>query len=252
MDIHALLRSLILAGFLILLILLINTGQLSLYINPRFNILIELSGYVLLPMLIVQVLSILRPRDIGDYTRGHYHGGLYGYIPFAVVLLIAFMVPGNTLNASLVNTKGLNSQLAAVTNNVKEMPRPLADELRKARSIQVTDRTYTEVMSEIEWFPQDYVGKEITITGFVFRPPGASGNQFSLVRYVVLCCTADALPYGVLCELKGAEKLPAETWLTLTGTIQMSKYEDRDVPVIKVSSYKVVEQPKNPYVFPYN
>jgi putative membrane protein len=251
LDAHALLRSVILGGFLALLVWLVTTRQLSLYINPRFNTLIELSGYVLLPMLIVQLLSVIRYRSIGDYAAGHEHHGKSGYLPFVVFLVVAYMVPGNTLDASLVDNKGLNSRLATVVNSVKDMPRPLAAELRSTRSIKVTDRTYVEVMSEIEWFPQDYTGKEITVTGFVFRPPGVSGNQFSLVRYVIVCCAADALPYGVLCELAGADKLRQGTWLTLTGTIRMSRHGSKDVPAIKVTSHKAIEQPKKPYVFPY-
>lgn len=251
LDPHSLLRGLILGAFLGLLIWLVNTRQLSLYINPRFNTLLELSGYVLFLMFTIQALGVIRYRSISDYVHRHDHHGKAGYLPFVIFLVIACIIPGNTLDASLVDNKGLNSQLTAVVNNVKDMPRPLAAEMRNARSITVTDRTYVEVMSELEWFPQDYRGKEITVTGFVFRPPGISGNRFSLVRYVIVCCAADALPYGILCELKDAGGIRQGTWLTLTGTLQMSKHNGQDVPAVIVTSHKVVEQPEKPYVFPH-
>lgn len=251
-DMHALIRSSILAGFLTLLIWLVSTQQLSLYINPRFKVLTELSGFVLFAMLIVQAVTIIRPAAFNSGRHTHSHGGRWSYLPFIIVLTLAFWVPGNTLNANLVSTKGLNSQLSAAAKDLKDMPRPLAVELKKTRSIKVTDLTFTEVMSELQFFPEDYIGKELTVTGFVFRPPAATKNQFSIVRYVVMCCTSDALPYGVLCELTGADKYEEGTWLSLSGVIQMTKYEDRLVPSIKVTSQRIVEQPKNPYVFPYN
>lgn len=249
---HALSRSLILAGFLALLVWLINTQQLSLYINPRFSVLAELSGFVLFAMFVVQAATIIRSASLRNGSHGHTHGGQWSYIPFVIVLTLAFWVPGNTLNANLVSTKGLNSQLSVAAKDLKDMPRPLADELKKTKFIKVTDRTFTEVMSELQFFPDDYMGKEITVTGFVFRPPAATKQQFSIVRYVVTCCTSDALPYGVLCELPGAEKYEEGTWLSLTGVIQTAKYEDRLVPSIKVTNQKVIAPPKNPYVFPYN
>ncbi len=130
------------------------------------------------------------------------------------------------------------------------MSRPLAPQLRQLSSIEVIDRDYAEIMSEIQFFPQDYIGKEIVMTGFVFRPPGVAANQFSLVRYVVMCCTADALPYGVLCELPDAAKYEEGTWLSIRGFLQRTTYEDKTVPAIKITFRKQVPEPKNPYVFP--
>lgn len=248
----ALIRALILAGFFGLISWLVNTQQLSLYINPRFNFLTELSGCLLFAMLVVQAATIIRPVGLRSDRYVHSHESQWGYIPFIIFLLLSFWVPGNTLNANLVSTKGLNSQLTVAANDLRDMSRPLADELKKTRSIQVTDRTFTEVMSEIQLFPEDYVGKDIAVTGFVFRPPAATKNQFSIVRYVVTCCTSDALPYGVLCELTEAEKYEEGTWLSVSGVIRMTKYENRLVPTVAVTSRTVVAPPKNPYVFPYN
>lgn len=248
-DFHAFVRSTILAGFIALLSWMLNTQQLALYINPRFTILTEIACFLLFLMLLAQLVAIIR---IGRYTGcAHSTSRQWEYIPFIFILLLAFLVPSNTLNANLVSSKGLNSQLEIVENSKKDMPRPLAAKLKKDASIKVTDHTYTEIISEVQWFPEDYVGKEITVTGFVFKAPGDSSKQFSLVRYVVMCCTADSLPYGILCEIKDTQEYTEGTWLTLSGTIAMTKYEDKLVPAIKVTAYKKIEQPPNPYVFPY-
>lgn len=247
-DFDAFLRAIILLGFVVLLMWLVRTQQLTLYINPKFTGLVEIASYLLLPMFLTQALTVFRPAN-AFHNHHHSHLGRLMYIPFMLVLGLAFALPNNTLNASFVNAKGFNSQLSAPVSTY-EMSRPLAPQLRQLSSIEVIDRDYTEIMSEIQFFPQDYIGKEIVMTGFVFRPPGSADNQFSLVRYVVMCCTADALPYGVLCELPDADKYEEGTWLSIKGFLQRTTYEDKTVPAIKITSLKQVPEPKNPYVFP--
>lgn len=249
LDWDALLRSIILLGFIILLIWLIKTEQLTLYINPKFSGLVEITAYLLIPMLAAHLLTIYQPA--APLHQPHSHGSRWSYLPFIVVLLLAFALPDHILNANLVGTKGLNSQTAAAsTTAAYEMSRPLADTLRQAPLIDVTDKDYTEIMNELQFFTQDYVNKEITMTGFVFKPPGVTPKQFSLVRYVVVCCTADALPYGILCELEDKAGYEEGAWLTVTGRIQQVPYEDKMVPSIKLTSVKKVPEPKAPYVFP--
>ncbi|MEN6412911.1 MAG: TIGR03943 family protein [Veillonellales bacterium] len=250
-DIDALLRSIILFGFMGLLLWLIHTNQLTLYINPKFSVLVETAGYLLFPLGVAQMLSIIQPIPFLNSPHRHNHASRLLYLPFIAILALAFLLPNNTLNANLVNNKGLNSQLTAPAPGY-ELPRPLAAKLRRYSLIEVTDRDYAEIINELQFFSQEYLGKEITMTGFVFRPPGITKNQFSLVRYVIVCCTADALPYGVLCECKNGEKFKDGTWLSIKGVIQQSNYEDKVVPAIKITSLKQVKEPQTPYVFPPN
>ncbi|CUH94990.1 hypothetical protein P22_1059 [Propionispora sp. 2/2-37] len=244
----ALLRFSLLLGFISLFVWLDMTEQFSLYINPRFITLVQYSYWLLLPLLVVQFFDLLLPDDRIRPS------GCSRYIPFCIILTLAVCLPDNTLNASLVSSKGLNQQKAVLnTASPKtEMPRPLKQELQQAELIRVTDRNYTEVMSEINEFPQDYTGKQVTLTGFVFRSPGLAENQLSLVRYVIVCCVADALPYGVMCETDDAKQYPDGTWLTGKGTLEMSHYKGQTTPVLKLTSIQVIKEPEKPYVFPYD
>lgn len=244
-------QSLLLLGFIILLAWLDITGQLPLYINPKFIILTELSYFLLIPMLVVQLLEPLLPaRNAEDNC--HTHSTTWKYVPFFAVLLLTIAVPENTLNASLVSSKGLNSQTSVSASSIQDLPRPLAPAFSKMSTIKITNLNYTEAVCEINDFPQDYIGKEVTMTGFVFRSPGLASNQISLVRYVVMCCTADSLPYGIMCEGTDTENYPDGTWLSIVGRVQMSTYEDKNVPTIKITSLQKIEAPQEPYVYPYN
>ena len=251
-DINAFIRAIILLGFISLLIWLSITEQLPLYINPKFLLLIQLSCFLLIPMLAIQVFDALLPANTTDEHHCHTPSGFWVYIPSLAVLVLGFAIPDNTLNANLVANRGLNSPINKAVTSTQEVSRPLAAELSQMELIKVTDLNYTEAVSEVTDFSKDYIGKKVSMTGFVFRSPGLKSNQLSLVRYVILCCTADSLPYGLMCEISDAQKYPVGSWLSIQGVIQMSTYEEKAVPVIKIISATPIDEPKKPYIFPYN
>ncbi|BBB90282.1 MAG TPA: TIGR03943 family protein [Methylomusa anaerophila] len=251
LDMDAVVRSTILLGFIAWFFYLNFTGQITLYIHPRFVTMTELTVYFLIPLFLLQAGKIIGQDKPTASSCCHSHSGKWVYIPFIIALLLAFLVPTNSLDAKLVENRGLNSKVPAKSSaDLSGISRPLAKELSQSRTIQVTDKNYTEVMSEIQLFPADYIGKEISMTGFVFRSSALLPNQLDLVRYVITCCSADALPYGVLCEIKDADKYEDGKWLQVQGVIQMGKYEDQTVGTVKVVSAKEIVPPENPYVFP--
>lgn len=248
----ACLKGIILLGFISLLTWLSITEQLPLYINPNFSILVDLSCFVLIPMFAIQVLDSLLPTSNRDEHHCHTHINRSRYIPFLAILSLAFVLPDNTLNANLVTNRGLNSQINTVVTSTQNIPRPFAADFRQMKLLKITDLNYTEAVSEINTFPEDYLGKKVTMIGFVFRSPGLANNQLTLVRYVIMCCTSDTLPYGVMCEVADAQRYPEGSWLSIEGIVQMSTYKDRDVGAIKITSATQIEEPKKPYIFPYN
>lgn len=245
---EALIRFLLLTGLISLFVWLDMTDQFFYYINPRFSPLVRYAYWLLLPLLVIQFFDMLLPLP----TYPHHPHRHYGkYLPFCLILLLTVLLPDQMLNASLVTSKGLNGQATVLATAAPSQPRPLKEALQQAKTIEVNDTNYTEVMSEINDFPQDYLGKQITLTGFVFRSPGLTDRQLSLVRYVMVCCAADALPYGVMCETADAKKYPDGTWLSGTGVIALGRYKEQDTLVIQLTAVEQVAEPAKPYVFPY-
>lgn len=248
----ACIQSIILFGFIILLLWLDISKQLPLYINPKFIILTQLSYLVLIPMFVIQIIDVLLPTYSVYEHHSHKPSMIGKYTPFFIILLLAFAIPENTLNANLVNSKGLNNSTKIPTASLKDLPRPLAPVFRQMDTIKVTNLNYTEAMFEINNYPSDYEGKKITMDGFVFQSLELANSQISLVRYVVMCCTADSLPYGLMCEGIETKKYPDGTWLSIEGIIRRSTYDGKDAATIKITSLQKIEAPKDPYVYPYN
>jgi len=245
----ALIRAAILLGFMNLLGWLIRTQQLALYINPKFLLLGEIAYYVLLIMAIILVVNIVKPSSCHSKEVCCASFSRWTYVPFIIVLVLALLIPENTLNANFVANKEMNSQIPKAAPTKKAAPRPLAAEFGQTQLITITENNFIEGIRELTLYPQDYQGKEISITGFVYKGRVTGNNEFSLVRYIIVCCASDAMPYGLLCETDEADRYSEETWLSVRGVIKVGQYNNKDSLIVKISSIKQIEKPSKPYVY---
>lgn len=88
-------------------------------------------------------------------------------------------------------------------------------------------------------------GRTVRMTGFVTH--GDDGTWY-VTRLLVSCCAADATTSKV--EIRGADALPADTWVTVTGTWHPKGKLGTDSawpPVLDAASVKQVTEPADPY-----
>ena len=88
-------------------------------------------------------------------------------------------------------------------------------------------------------------GRTVKLTGFVTH--GDDGTWY-VTRLLVSCCAADASAGKV--EIRGADALPADTWVTVTGTWHPKGGLGTDAawpPVLDATTVTRVKQPADPY-----
>jgi uncharacterized repeat protein (TIGR03943 family) len=88
-------------------------------------------------------------------------------------------------------------------------------------------------------------GRTVRMTGFVTH--GDDGTWY-VTRLLVSCCAADATTSKV--EIRGADALPVDTWVTVTGVWHPKGKLGTDgawPPVLDAASVKQVKQPADPY-----
>ncbi|NQX65684.1 TIGR03943 family protein [Paenibacillus alba] len=122
--------------------------------------------------------------------------------------------------------------------------------LYKKDTIVVKPDIYMEILSSIDLFKNNFIGKKIELTGFVYREDNMTNNQFVVGRFAVSCCSADATPYGVLIDFPTAQTYEKDMWVKVTGTIQNGSYNGNDIFIIKASQIEKTEKPASPYVYP--
>lgn len=122
--------------------------------------------------------------------------------------------------------------------------------LYKKDTIVVKPEIYMEILSTIDLFKANFIGKKIELTGFVYREDNMSSNQFVVGRFAVSCCSADATPYGVMIDFPTAVTYPKDMWVKVTGTVQNGSYNGNDIFVIKATQIDKITAPSSPYVYP--
>lgn len=125
-----------------------------------------------------------------------------------------------------------------------------AKQLYSSDLIQVKEELFIETLTSVDLYLDRFIGKKLEITGFVYRQEEMKSNQFVVGRFSIQCCSADASPFGVLVEYERAPALADDSWVTVTGTIGKTSFNDMEIMVLKVEKVTKAEPSKNPYVYP--
>jgi uncharacterized repeat protein (TIGR03943 family) len=122
--------------------------------------------------------------------------------------------------------------------------------LYKQDLIQVKEEGFMEILSSIDLFQENFIGKQMEISGFVYHEEDMLPNQFVVARFSVSCCSADASPFGVMIESNRANHFPKDTWVKVTGKIAKTKYADNEIMKLDATKIERIPAAKDPYVYP--
>lgn len=219
------------------------TGQLGLYIHPRYFLFTTIAAGLALVATVAAHALLARnrtgrdhepERPVRHWLRGS--GSLLAGLALVVGLLV---LPPATLSSSTVSQRELNSSLdeGAITLVGAD---PATFSLRDWAAMLADSATAT-----------GYAGQQASLTGFVTPSPDGDPDVFYLARFVVTCCTVDAQPVGVPVAAAGwVEDYPVDGWLEVTGTfVTTSNTTSTRAVVLKPTSLVPVEQPAQPYDF---
>ncbi|MGL5379697.1 TIGR03943 family putative permease subunit [Clostridium sp.] len=105
--------------------------------------------------------------------------------------------------------------------------------------IEITNSNYY-IINEIKENPDNYLGKKIMFTGFIYDINAEDDLLFTLAREEIQCCAADAVLLGL--EAKGYKGIKEGTWIKAIGEIK--KGENYTFDIIE---YIKVSKPKEEY-----
>ena len=86
-------------------------------------------------------------------------------------------------------------------------------------------------------------GAEVDLIGFVTHPKSMKEGTYSLTRFYISCCAADAVPYSV--AIAADEDLPDDTWLNITGTL----VRRGEVFLVEPAQIETIKEPSTPYLY---
>lgn len=125
----------------------------------------------------------------------------------------------------------------------------VSDDTDEDQIIQIEPKNYTNILKSVHENIDEYVGKKIKFTGYVYRISDLKDNQFILARNMIVTSDFQFLVVGFLCEADNAKDFQNYMWVDVTGEITKGDYHG-DMPIIKVTKMNYTNKPAEENVYP--
>jgi putative membrane protein len=89
-------------------------------------------------------------------------------------------------------------------------------------------------------------GDEVSFVGFVTRDDGTAADEFTLTRFLISCCVADALSVEVRVVGAPPGQFKEDEWVRVTGDL----YPLGEEVAVDATDVEKVPRPKRPYLNP--
>lgn len=217
----------------VVLLIVVATGRTTLYLRPSFQPLLAATAVVLI------VLGVWTLVDLGRAATGSHSplraASWLAVVPVALALLAAPAPLGSWVLGSPAVSDGGGAPLVRGPQQAPTWPSLDPSATTEIGLDELVDRYQIGLKAQLE-------GRSVKVLGMASPRPGGG---WSLGRFKIYCCAADALAYQVDLEGLGQE-LVADQWYQVTGTVRTSS--DSQEPVLEVTTLQAVPQPESPYL----
>ena len=229
-----LLRALVLllwAGFFFYLWL---SGASTKFIGPRTSWVVPFGAIALGLTAACQMVTIRRAavRMVGAESSGVKPGDALGMLLLITPMLVLVAVPDAGLGSLAASRKTSGEGIAGLTSIL-----PPED---PDHEISFADIDWASESEEYAVKAGISEGLEMDLEGFV---TGTGEGTFSLTRFYVSCCAADAVPYSVTVE--SPDHYEDDTWLRVSGWLGKAGDEYVLIPDV----IEPIDVPKDPYLY---
>jgi len=253
------------------------SGRVEDYLHPTFIPGVGVSGVLLLG--IAALILLTTESDGHDHACcDHDHDtGVFATITRLCVVVVpiigAAVVSPGEFSATLVRNRGM-------VTSVKDLPGyqpgggtfvepalPTAD--------GPGDPADTEVYSAFDYLPRDEEGRveaeiidllyaaeeptiradfeneSISLTGQVLPADqnNPDGSRFNLIRFMILCCAADARPVNVLVQGELPADIQEMEWVNIKGRATFPVEGGRSTAVVQAEAIQRTEPPKASFIY---
>ncbi len=115
--------------------------------------------------------------------------------------------------------------------------------------VSIPSSQYTNVLKEVHDNLDDYIGKEISFVGYVYKIDYLENNQFVLARNMIINSASQTVVVGFLSEYENIDKFDNLSWVYVTGTIEKGNLNG-EIPLLKVEKIEMTDKPEDEFVYP--
>lgn len=223
------------------------TGQLILYIHPRYVVFTVIMAVIGLALIIASFVS--RPATEDDEPpRGRLSTTLaaVGIVATLVVAVAMVVVPPATLTSATVSQRDINA--TSVGTGAQTLDSASSASTGAFAKFSVLDwASLLRQTSDVGF----YSGKPADVVGFVTADPDDPQNVFYVSRFVITCCAVDAQPIGVPVYLENwTTQYQLDEWVEVKGQFAANPSRLSKLPIaIDPTTVTKVTQPSDPYIY---
>jgi putative membrane protein len=257
------------------------SDRLNQYINAHYNYLIYLSMGLSALLAIVQLVrwvkmgeSKIKEEKVEPFHELSKGVRIRSLFLLSLPLVVGFTFPKTSLDSTIVQSKGFHFPKSGETTNGADARvqylKPdtsiyfnqndygkIMEKLRRShenkKELTITAKNYLEMMELIYYAPNEFLGKKIIYSGFVYRDSSAQmgKNMAFIFRFGVVHCIADSGVFGLLNEFPKNVFFENNEWVKVAGVLE-TKYVSlfkQTLPFLKVESVSKKRAPSNQYVY---
>ncbi|WP_044894885.1 TIGR03943 family putative permease subunit [Bacillus alveayuensis] len=272
------LRGVILLGFALLMFKLIVTGQIQQLIAPKM---LPFLYFAMITLFMLSIIQIWRSDnkhmvccDCGHHKSNARFQSFIVYAIFVIPVLAGLTFSNHVLDSSVAAKRGMQLGGMAVSgtasdneeeffsqlfgNQIEEVPIEKGEKVDKnqlekallaADKVVFTRENYLAVLEIIHNNTEHFIGKEVELTGFVYREPDFTKEKAVIARFGISCCVADASVYGMLANGKQLQSIANDEWVKVIGVIKQTNYKGNVFPCIEIKGVNKMKQPDEPYIY---
>ncbi|MCA0754301.1 TIGR03943 family protein [Paenibacillus sp. N4] len=218
-------------------------------------------------------------RRVDDHGHdcGHSHGNetklkrFVGCFILFIPIVTGLFLPAHALDSSFVKAKGFS--IPGFEQDIQDNPsyqflkpdtsifyqKDVYEELNHKElaefaslgSVTLTDANYLKGMEVIYQNLDAFFGKTIAFDGFAFKGQQVDDSHYFVFRFGFIHCVADSGVFGMLVEFPKGTKVEDDDWVHVSGKLDWEYYQPfkQKIPVLKVSGWNPIKEPKDPYVY---
>ena len=239
------------------------TGQLVLYIHPRYLVFTVIMAVVALAFVVAPVGisgERARPHD-HDHAEGHDEHDdddededarpLQRALSIAALAVAGLLAAGAVLlpPATLSAATASQRDITATQTNLDAASLEEASSADGATFSRYTVLEWSSLLAQTS-DPSFYAGKPVDVIGFITPDPVAD-DVFYVSRFSITCCAVDAQPVGVPVYLPDWQtQFSADDWVEVTGEFDANRSSSSSAVIALDPSEVIgVDEPSEPYLY---
>jgi putative membrane protein len=226
------------------------TGQLGLYIHPRyfaFTMVMAALGLVFVVASFFYSRSFVASTPAERTTPRRLTLSVIGSGILLLIAAVAVLaIPPATLTSATATQREVNSGGLDTTEGAETAATLVGNGDYERLSV----KEWVSLLAQSD-DPALFADKTAKLTGFVLPDTEDPENVFYVARFVVTCCAVDAQPIGVPVYLPGwSNTYRTDEWVEVAGTFTPNPSGLAQAPLaVEPTTIQSVEQPSDPYVY---